>query len=118
MTSTPQANDTPSAEPNKEDFSKEDVAGVVDAFRELPSKITEIIDFEWGTNNSPERLNDGLTHCFVLTFAIESGGAAYLPHAAHKAFGDILRAHVTNLVAFLSQLATGSFQCFSFGGRQ
>ena len=78
----------------KEESSEEDVAGVVEAFRELPSKIPEIIDFEWGTNNSPEDLNDGFTHCFLLTFADGPGRAAYLPHAAHKAFGDVLRPHM------------------------
>jgi hypothetical protein len=78
----------------KEESSEEDVAGVVGAFRELPSKISEIIDFEWGTNNSPEGLNDGFTHCFLLTFANKAGRAAYLPHAAHKAFGDVLRPHM------------------------
>ena len=78
----------------KEESSEDDVAGVVDAFRELPSKISEIIDFEWGTNNSPEGLNDGFTHCFLLTFENEAGRAAYLPHDAHKAFGDVLRPHM------------------------
>lgn len=77
----------------KEESSKEDIRGVVDAFRELPSKIDEIIDFEWGVNNSPEGLNDGFTHCFVLTFNDEAGRAAYLPHEAHKAFGNVLRPH-------------------------
>ena len=64
---------------------------MVDAFRELPSKIEQIIGFEWGVNNSPEGLNDGFTHCFLLTFKDEAGRAAYLPHPAHKAFGDVLR---------------------------
>lgn len=77
----------------KEDSSEEDVQRIVDAFRELPSKIEEIIDFTWGTNNSPEGLNDGFTHCFLLTFKDEAGRAAYLPHEAHKAFGDVLRGH-------------------------
>lgn len=77
----------------KEESTAEDIQGVVDAFRELPSKIDEIIDFEWGENNSPEGLNDGFTHCFVLTFRDEAGRAAYLPHAAHKAFGSVLRPH-------------------------
>jgi len=77
----------------KEDSSEEDIQGVVDAFRELPSKIEEIIDFEWGVNNSPEGRNDGFTHCFLLTFKDEAGRAAYLPHEAHKAFGDVLRPH-------------------------
>ena len=81
----------------KEESSEEDVAGVVDAFRELPSKISEIIDFEWGPNNSPEGLDDGFTHCFLLTFANEAGRAAYLPHEAHKAFGDVLRPHMAKV---------------------
>ncbi len=78
----------------KEDSSEDDIAGVVDAFRELPSKISEITDFQWGTNNSPEGLNDGFTHCFLLTFKDEAGRAAYLPHEDHKAFGDVLRPHM------------------------
>ncbi len=77
----------------KEEASEADIQGVVDAFRELPSKIEQIIDFEWGVNNSPEGLNDGFTHCFLLTFEDEAGRAAYLPHPAHKAFGDVLRPH-------------------------
>lgn len=77
----------------KEESTEEDIQGVVDAFRELPSKIEEIIDFEWGVNNSPEGLNDGFTHCFLLTFKDEAGRAAYLPHEAHSAFGDVLRPH-------------------------
>lgn len=75
----------------KEDSSPEDVQKVVDAFVELPSKIEQITGFQHGINNSPEGLNDGFTHCFVLTFADEAGRAAYLPHPAHKAFGDLLR---------------------------
>lgn len=77
----------------KEESSKEDIQSVVDAFRELPSKIEEITDFQWGVNNSPEGANDGFTHCFLLTFKDEAGRAAYLPHEAHKAFGDVLRPH-------------------------
>jgi len=77
----------------KEESSEEDIQGVVDAFRELPAKIEEITGFEWGANNSPEKLNAGFTHCFLLTFKDEAGRAAYIPHAAHKAFGDVLRPH-------------------------
>ncbi len=77
----------------KEESSEEDIQGVVDAFRELPTKIKQIIDLRWGVNNSPEKLNDGLTHCFILTFKDEAGRAGYLPHAAHKAFGDVLKPH-------------------------
>lgn len=78
----------------KEDSTEDDILGVVEAFRKLPSKISEITDFQWGTNNSPEGLNDGFTHCFLLTFQDEAGRAAYLPHEDHKAFGDVLRPHM------------------------
>ena len=77
----------------KDESTAEDIERVVNAFRELPSKIDEIIDFEWGVNNSPEGLDDGFTHCFLLTFKDEAGRAAYLPHPDHKAFGDVLRGH-------------------------
>lgn len=74
----------------KDSASSADIKKIEDAFGELPEKIDEIKDYEWGTNNSPEGLNDGLTHCFLVTFADEAGRAAYLPHPAHKAFVEIL----------------------------
>jgi len=77
--------------------SKEDVQSIVEEFQGLPSKIAEIIDFQSGTNNSPEGKDDGLTHCFLLTFKDEAGRAAYLPHAAHKAFGKLLGRHPTQI---------------------
>lgn len=61
-----------------------------DAFVALPSKISEIQDFEWGLNNSPEGLNKGLTHCYFLTFKSEADRDTYLPHPDHKAFGALL----------------------------
>ncbi|MDE3252978.1 MAG: Dabb family protein [Bacteroidota bacterium] len=67
-----------------------DIQKVVDAFKALPSQIPMIKGFEWGTNNSPEKLNQGLTHCFFLTFASAADRDAYLVHPAHKAFGALL----------------------------
>ena len=49
--------------------SRENVKKVEDAFAALPAKISLIKDYEWGTNSSPENLNNGLTHCFFVTFA-------------------------------------------------
>lgn len=82
----------------KEESTPEDVQGVVDAFAALPGKIEEIIDFQAGTNNSPEGLDDGFTHCFLLTFGDEAGRAAYLPHPAHTGeFADTLRPHMKDV---------------------
>lgn len=82
----------------KDEASPEDVKKVEDAFRALPSKIKEIKGFEWGTNNSPENLAQGFTHCFFLSFKSEEDRAKYLPHPAHKAFGDILRPHLDKVL--------------------
>ena len=59
-------------------------------FTSLPQKIKEIKGLEWGTNSSPEGLNQGLTHCFILTFTSDKDRDAYLIHPAHKAFGASL----------------------------
>ncbi len=71
--------------------SDEEVNEVAQAFAQLPSKIDSIIDFEWGTDVSPEGKADGFTHCFLVTFADEKGRDAYLPHAAHQQFVKLLR---------------------------
>lgn len=80
------------------DATPADVKRVEDAFRALPSKIDVIKDFEWGTNVSPENLANGYTHCFFLTFASEADRDAYLPHPAHKAFGDIIGSSLSQVL--------------------
>jgi hypothetical protein len=74
------------------------VKAVEDAFRVLPTKVPEIVDFEWGTNNSPENLAQGLTHCFLVTFSDEAGRAVYLPHPAHRIFGKLLHQHLDKVL--------------------
>ncbi len=60
-------------------------------FAALPDRIAGIVSFEAGVNNSPENLNRGLTHVFQLTFVDAAARDAYLPHPAHKQFGETLR---------------------------
>jgi hypothetical protein len=78
----------------KDTSSAEDIKKVEDAFRALPAKLPIIKSFEWGKNNSPENLNQGLTHCFLVTFASEKDRDAYLPHPAHNAFVEVLKPHL------------------------
>ncbi len=82
----------------KESSSSSDVQRVEEAFSRLPAEIPEIEGYEWGLNNSPEGLNDGFTHCFFLTFATKAARDAYLPHPAHKAFGEILKPHLDKVL--------------------
>jgi hypothetical protein len=63
---------------------------VITAFGNLENKIKLIKAYEWGINNSPENLNNGLTHCFTLTFKSEADRDAYLIHPDHKAFVSVL----------------------------
>ena len=74
----------------KSDVEPSQIAEVVDEFRALRNSIDAIVSFETGTNVSPEKLNKGFTHCFVLTFRNEKDRDAYLVHPAHKAFGQSL----------------------------
>lgn len=78
----------------KETSTPADVEKIVKAFGELRGKIPQIKDFEWGTDNSPEGLQQGLTHCFFVTFASEADRDAYLPHPAHKEFVELVGPHV------------------------
>ncbi|HEA21308.1 MAG TPA: Dabb family protein [Pricia antarctica] len=82
----------------KEGTAKEDIDEVQEAFSALPSKISQIQSYEWGTNNSPEGLDKGFTHIFFLTFNSEEDRAIYLPHPDHKAFGDILGPHLDDVL--------------------
>jgi hypothetical protein len=78
----------------KQGTAPEKVHEIDEAFAQLPSKIPTVVDFEWGTNNSPEGLADGFTHCFLVTFQDEAGRAVYLPHPAHKEFVGLLMPHL------------------------
>lgn len=71
---------------------------IENAFRALPSKIPVVADFEWGTNNSPEGLSDGFTHCFLVTFNDEKGREVYLPHPAHKELVALLKPHLDKVL--------------------
>lgn len=82
----------------KESTSEEDIKEIEDAFAALPAKIPEIIDFEWGLNNSPEGLDKGFTHCYFITFADENGRSIYLPHPDHVAFTEIVGPHLEDVL--------------------
>ena len=82
----------------KDSATPAQIKQVEDAFRALPSKVKEIKGLEWGTNNSPENLAQGFTHCFFVTFASEKDRAAYLPHPDHQAFGKVLGPHLDKVL--------------------
>lgn len=74
----------------KSEASPARVAEVVREFRALQSKIPVIAAFETGTNVSPEGLDKGFTHGFILTFKTAADRDAYLVHPDHQAFGRLV----------------------------
>jgi hypothetical protein len=64
-----------------------DAAEVVRRFAALQDSVPGIEAFEWGENCSPEGLDHGHSHAFLLTFATAKARDAYLVHPEHTAFG-------------------------------
>lgn len=84
----------------KEDATAEQVAKIESEFKALKSKIDTIVDFEWGPSESVEGLNDGFTHCFLVTFADKKGLEVYIPHDDHQAFVALLKPSLEKVFVF------------------
>jgi predicted nucleic acid-binding protein len=79
----------------KENTSTADITQLENEFRTLATvKVSQVKEYEWGTNVSKENLNHGYTHCFVLTFANQQDLDVYLDHEDHVAFVNILKPHL------------------------
>jgi Stress responsive A/B Barrel Domain len=76
----------------RERASAEEVKAVEEALARLPSQCETIKAFEWGKNNSPEKHDEGFTHCFIFTFDDADGLKAYASAPAHAAVVEKIRA--------------------------
>ena len=82
----------------KDGMTVDEIDEIIRRFAALENEVPDIEAFECGENNSPEGLNDGLSHCFLLTFATKEARDAYLPHPNHKAFADWVGQWVVKVV--------------------
>ena len=82
----------------KESSTAADVKKVEEAFMALPKKIKTIKSIEFGTNNSPENLNQGFTHCFIMTFKYEKERDEYLHQPVHKVLDKVLGPHLDKVM--------------------
>ena len=80
-----------------ETANDETIKQIEEAFADLPKQISEIHSFEWGTNNSPEGLDKGYTHCFLVTFLSEEDRDSYLPHPAHLEFVKLIESYIEDV---------------------
>ena len=64
--------------------SQEQIDKVLEELLDLSEMVAGVQDYVAGTNNSPENLNQGFTHGFVMTFEDIAARDAYLPHPDHE----------------------------------
>lgn len=69
----------------KSDRTPDQIAEVFRIIEELPTRIPGIVGLTWGPNISPEGLDQGFTHSFIMTFESVAARDVYLPHPIHQA---------------------------------
>lgn len=84
----------------KEGTSEEQINKMLDEILDLSESVPGIEDYVAGTNNSPEGLNKGFTHGFVMTFADTAARDAYLPHPEHERVKALVLPHLEDVVVF------------------
>lgn len=84
----------------KDDAPKAEIIKIENAFVALEKKIELIADFEWGTSESVEDLNDEFTHCFFVTFKNKADLKAYIVHPDHKEFVELLGDSIDKVFVF------------------
>jgi hypothetical protein len=78
-------------------------AKVDEIFRELAglkSRIPGLLSFSGGPYSSPEGLNKGFTHGFLMTFTDAAARNGYLPHPEHERVKAIVIPNLDDVVAF------------------
>ncbi|MBD2387296.1 Dabb family protein [Cylindrospermum sp. FACHB-282] len=68
----------------KEEVTTEQITYLFGLLAELQQLIPGITHFSGGPNSSPEGLNQGYTHGFLMTFVSVEARDVYLPHPEHE----------------------------------
>ncbi len=76
----------------KDSTTAEEVKAAEETVAKLPSQCDTIKAFEWGKNNSPEKHDEGFTHCFMFTFDDVDGLKKYAAMPSHKEVVEKLQA--------------------------
>jgi hypothetical protein len=84
----------------KEGTSTQQIDQLFDALLELTENVEGVEDYVSGTNNSPEALNKGLTHGFVMSFHDAASRDAYLTHPDHEAVKSKFLPIVEDIIIF------------------
>ncbi|MCL7997252.1 Dabb family protein [Brucella sp. 21LCYQ03] len=74
----------------RSDVDDAEIQGVLDGVTALRETIGGILSVSTGANVSPESLEKGFRHGFVIDFKDEAARDAYLPHPDHVIVGTKL----------------------------
>ncbi|WP_353128969.1 Dabb family protein [Parapedobacter pyrenivorans] len=84
----------------KDNISESHIAECFQTMQDMVGQIPGLLSMEHGTYSSPEGMNDGFTHGFVMTFDNERSRDEYLPHPVHERAKDIVVPCLDRVVVF------------------
>ena len=84
----------------KEGTTEEQINRIFDDILDVTENVAGVEDYVSGTNNSPEGLNKGFSHGFVMTFADAPSRDAYLSNSDHEKVKSLLLANIEDGLAF------------------
>lgn len=68
--------------------------------RGMIGKIPGLLAMEHGSYDSPEGLNDGFTHGFIISFDTAASRDLYLPHPEHERVKEIVVPRLARVTVF------------------
>jgi hypothetical protein len=82
------------------DALPEDIAALGRQVQELEGQIDGVESVRWGANTSPERLEHGYSHGFVMHLRDDAARSAYLPHPAHVVVAERIQRLCDDVLVF------------------
>ncbi len=84
----------------KSDVSAEQIENCFSKLTGMVGQIPGLLEVIHGPYDSPEGLNDGFTHGFIMTFDSPAARDAYLPHPVHEAVKDQVLPYLERVIVF------------------
>jgi Stress responsive A/B Barrel Domain len=84
----------------KPEVTTENITEIFRLLAELQQLIPGITYFACGPYSSPEGMNQGYTHGFIMTFESVNARNNYLPHPEHQRVQGALSAYIDNVITF------------------
>jgi hypothetical protein len=82
----------------KDGTSEEQITQLFDELLDSTEVIPGIEDYVSGAHSSPENLNHGYTHGFIMTFADASARDSFLPHPENERVKALMTPHVDSMI--------------------